>query len=200
MGQEYDDLNTFRTKAKKDLAAINSCLQSLYDRVDEISIVLDEIINYSYFFNLKFIGLPELNPDSKETAKDTTNLVVKIFNKMGADVTLKDIDIVHRVPSRSKDSSQPKPIICKFVRRLAKEEVMSRRKEISRVDAAEVGLSGSADLGNAALLDHLPPKTQILLHSYTKLRNSKPGLAMRSAGQKTLPFIFDMTRMVESLK
>ena len=106
MGQEYDDLNTFRTKAKKDLAAINSCLQSLYDRVDEISIVLDEIINYSYGFNLKLIGLPELNPDSKETVKDTANVVVKIFDKMVAEVRLKDIDIAH---------SQPKPIICKFV-------------------------------------------------------------------------------------
>ena len=47
MGQEYDDLNTFRTKTKKDLAALNSRLQSLYDRVDEMSIVLDEIINYT---------------------------------------------------------------------------------------------------------------------------------------------------------
>ena len=103
MGQvaKQHTVSSLRAKGKKDLAALNIRLQSLCDRLDEISTILDlyEIINYSY-------GLPHLNPDSKETVKDTANVVVKIFDKMVAEVMLKDIDIAH---------SQPKPIICKFV-------------------------------------------------------------------------------------
>ena len=47
---------------------------------------------------------------------------------------------------------------------------MFRRREISRVDPAEVGLSGPANLGNAVLLDHLFPKTQMLLHEAKKFK------------------------------
>ena len=40
-------------------------------------------------------------------------------------MTKKDIDIAHRVNSRRSDSHYPRPIVCKFIRRLAKEEVIT---------------------------------------------------------------------------
>ena len=170
MGQEYDDLTSFRAKAMKDLAAMNSRLQSLCERMDEMDTALDELVNYSYGFNVKLIGVPELDPDSKESAKETSKLCVKIFNKMGAVVSLNDIDIAHRVPNRSSATNQPKPIICKFVRRLARDEVMFRRKEISSVDPSDVGLRDSANFGGAVLLDHLSPKIQALLYEAKKFK------------------------------
>ena len=44
---------------------------------------------------------------------------------MEAEVFLSDIDIAHRVPSRQQNGA-PKPIICKFVRRLAKASVIDK--------------------------------------------------------------------------
>ena len=60
-----------------------------------------------------------------ETAAETSALCVKLFQQMEAEVFLSDIDIAHRVPSRQQNGA-PKPIICKFVRRLAKASVIDK--------------------------------------------------------------------------
>lgn len=57
----------------------------------------------------------------------------------------------------------PEPIICRFVRRLTREEVMPRRQEISRVDPKDVDLGDVADLSNSTFLDHFTLKSQELL-------------------------------------
>ena len=91
----------------------------------------------------------------------TSNVCVAIFNKMGAEVTLTDIDIAHRVKPRIS-SNRPTTIICKFTRRLASEEVMKRRTAISLVQPREIGLSDDVILTNAKIVDHLTPSAQEL--------------------------------------
>ena len=111
-------------------------------------------------FNVKILGVPECA--SQESALQTSNLCVAIFNKMGAEVTLTDIDIALRVKPRIT-SNRPKPIICKFTRRLAREEVMKRRTAISLVQPRDIGLSDDVILTNAKIVDHLTPSAQELL-------------------------------------
>jgi hypothetical protein len=53
-----------------------------------------------------------------------------IFNAVGANVSIADIDIAHRVKPRRSNGSQPKPIVCKFFRRLAREQVMAVRRSM----------------------------------------------------------------------
>ena len=53
------------------------------------------------------------------------------------DVSMQDIDIADRVPAR-KASSQPNPIICKFVRRQVKDRVMAAWKEVSKVTPSQL--------------------------------------------------------------
>ena len=59
---------------------------------------------------------------------------------MGADVSILEIDTAHRVPTRSDRGSGPKPIICKFVRGLAKERVMECRNDVINVNPTATGL------------------------------------------------------------
>ena len=59
---------------------------------------------------------------------------------MGAEVSLQDIDIAHRVLTRP-ESDGPKPVICKFVRRLAKGKVMEVRKQAAEVNPTSIRLS-----------------------------------------------------------
>ena len=88
-----------------------------------MSDVIDEFQRYSFSFNAKLLGIPEMSP--RKSAEETTGLCVKLFNAMGAtSITKYDIDIAHRVPSRN-----PKSIICKLIRRLARDDVMSLRQE-----------------------------------------------------------------------
>ena len=93
---------------------------------------------HSYSFNVKLVGVPKIaETGSKEPAIDTTKLCVGIFQAMGCNISINDIDIAHRVPARNAING-PKPIICRFVRRLIW-EVMSRWREITRVDSIDVG-------------------------------------------------------------
>ena len=46
------------------------------------------------------IGLPELI--SKETTPETSSLFLKLFQEMGAEVSILDIDIAHRVSTRNE--------------------------------------------------------------------------------------------------
>ncbi|CAB4044976.1 Hypothetical predicted protein, partial [Paramuricea clavata] len=92
---------------------------NLSERCDLIAKTVEESEAYSYQFNVKIVGVPEIA--EKESAQQTANLCIKLFTALGAeDVSLNDIDTAHRVPSRLA-SSRPKAIVCKFVRRLAKE-------------------------------------------------------------------------------
>ncbi|XP_068739324.1 uncharacterized protein [Montipora capricornis] len=170
VGAEYEELKGLHVAAKKDLKALGERLNFLSDRVHEMAIEIDNLIQHSYSFNANLVGVPEIaESGSKEPAIDTTKLCVRIFQTMGCNISINDIDIAHRVPTRNATSG-PKPIICSFVRRLTREEVMSRRREISRVHPKDVGLGDAAELSNSMVLDHLTPKVQELLAEAKKFK------------------------------
>lgn len=88
---------------------------------------------YSYKFIVKVVGLPKV--DVRESAQQTSSLCVSPFRALGADVPIRDIDSAHRVPMRQA-SGGPRPVICKFVRRLARDKVMARRREARNINPA----------------------------------------------------------------
>ena len=151
------------------MSSLDSRLNELSNKVNQTSVALDDLLQHSYGFNVKILGVPEL--DSRESAQDTSNLCVKIFNKMGAEVTMYDIDLAHRVSTRNPSAADPKPIICRFVRRLTREQVMEKRREICNVVPSEVGLAEDSTLDRAILLDHLTPKVQQLLIDTKKFKD-----------------------------
>ena len=109
----------------------------------------------------------------QEKADETVNLRVNLFHEMGsADITINDIDIAHRVPSRGK-KDQPS-IICKFTRRLAKYKVnvMENRKDTQNVKARELGFETDVDLSSLKLYDHLTPQTQKLYFEAKKYKQA----------------------------
>ena len=55
------------------------------------------------------------------------------------DINKQDVHIAQRVSSRQATAG-PKPVICKFTRRIVKEEVINRRKEACNVSATSIGL------------------------------------------------------------
>ena len=62
------------------------------------------------------------------------------------------------------------PIIFKFVQRIAREDVMSCRREITQASPTATSINNS-DLSNALILDHLTPKAQELLFEAKNLKN-----------------------------
>lgn len=114
------------------------------------------------------MGIPEIK--ANESATETSVLCERIFKAMGVQVSLMDIDIAHRVATRNPNSRRPKPIICKFVRRLAREQVMAKRRDVRRIDPASIGLRQDSSLMDAGIFDHLTPRLQQLLVDAKKFK------------------------------
>ena len=90
---------------------------------------------------------------------------------MGAEVTVQNIDTAHRLPSRSDRGSAPKPISCKFVRRLAKERVMECWKDAGSINPPALGLPDQASLSENRIFDHLTLKMQSIPYEANKFKN-----------------------------
>ena len=77
-------------------------------------------------------------------------------------VSLSDVDIVRGVPSRVA-SNRPNAIICKFVCRLAKDNVMASRRDVNVLSAVDLGFNSDADVSHINLYKHLTLRLQELL-------------------------------------
>ena len=148
LSKEYDDFLFFKTTANKELQRLSSQLSEIKARVDAIANAIDEFQEHSFQYNVKIVGVPEVCSD--EAASTTSKLCVKLFKEMRENISIQDIDTARRFPQRN-NAGNPKPIVCRFVRRLVKESLMSHWKEISDVTPAAVGLPKGSSLSSASL-------------------------------------------------
>ena len=167
---QCDDFEAFKKYASKELKRLSSRLNVISDACDRILQSIDGFEMYSYQFNIKVIGLPLLA--AKETTEQTANLCLQLFHQMGVkDVSINDIDIAHRVPSRNP-SNRPDAVVCKFVRRMVKEKIMASRKTIRNITAQQLGFSSEIDVSHLNIYDHLTPRLQTLLYEAKKFKEA----------------------------
>ncbi|PFX27280.1 hypothetical protein AWC38_SpisGene8044 [Stylophora pistillata] len=167
LSKKYDDFHLFSGMAKDELQRLSTKLEELKAKVDIIGNAIDEIQEHSFQYNVKIVGVPERLQD--ESAASISKLCLNIFKETGADLSMYDIDTAHRVPSRN-NNGKPKPIVCRFVRRLAKESVMNHRKDACKLDPASVGLPEDASLSAVRIFDHLSPRMQTVLFEAKKFK------------------------------
>ena len=163
-GKSYDDL---RAESANSLKQLWSRLNLLSSRVEQIGDSIEQLQRYSFQYNIKIIGLPE--SELQESASKTVSLCINLFKAAGIEISNQDIDIAHRIPTRTA-ASGPRPVVCKFTRRIVKEQVMHSRKEVSKVPATSIGLPSSHSLENVRLFDHLTPLLQQLLADSKKFQ------------------------------
>ncbi|PFX13689.1 hypothetical protein AWC38_SpisGene22204 [Stylophora pistillata] len=158
--KERADFQSVQTRAEAELRQLSARLAQVSAKVDEVGKLIkaiDAIEEYSFQCNINIVGVPELN--SQEMAEATSKLCAKLFAEIGTNITLQDIDIVHRVPLRSA-GNLPRQIICKFTRRLAKEAVMAGGKDACKPNSINLGLPDRTSLSSLRLFDHLTSKMQ----------------------------------------
>ena len=128
---------------------------------------------------------------SSETAAETSALCIKLFQEMEAEVFLSGIDLAHRFPSRQQNVA-PKPIICKFVRRIAKASVMETRQSASQVNPSNISLSADSVLEKPeSSITSTPQKNTSCL----KRRDLKNRTNTASAGPRIPRFIYARMRV-----
>lgn len=111
---------------------------------------LIELKQHSRLFNVEIKGIPQNENESLD------NIVQKIGEKIGLNVEPKDIDVVHRVPTKDKKKTN---VIVKFATRAARDKFLqSARKK--RLSADDIGFSETTPV---YLNEHLCPEYKILL-------------------------------------
>ena len=151
LGDENDDLNASCRDTKQVISRLSTRLSQLSQKVELFAKEIDESREYSYSFNVKFLGIPELKP--RESGMEATELCVHIFNAIG------NTDIAHRVAPRDATGGRPEPvaepITCKFIRRLAREEVMALCRENKKCGYRWYRPASESALTNAGTYEHL---------------------------------------------
>ena len=168
MANQYDSLIKFQEEARRKLIPLWSRHDELAAKVDEMSSTLYQFLRYSYQYNIKILGFPETDAD--ESVSTTTALLLKSFKATGVEISCYDIDIAHRVPKRNATAG-PRPIVCKFTRRIDKEKVMNKRNDACKVTATCVGIPADCSFKDVRLFDHLTPQIQQLLVDAKKFQN-----------------------------
>ena len=109
---------------------------------------------------------------AEESAKETTSLCFKLFKCIGAkDISALDSDIALRVPPR-KPSNRPKPIVYRFVRRIARNKALPCRKSSKNVIVTQLGFDPSISTEDLAIFEHLSPQQQSLFFKAKKIKDT----------------------------
>ena len=110
--------------------------------------------------------------NAEESAEETTSPCLKLFKCIGVkDISALDIDIAHCVPPR-KPLNRPNPIVCRFVRRLARNKVLACRKSSKNVTATQLGFDPSICTEDLAIFEDLSPQQQNLFFKAKKIKDT----------------------------
>ena len=156
-------LNITQENILSKLEEMESKIAQITQNTARISKAIDDIQAYSYQYNLKIFGVPQAEINEKET--DTVELCVKVFAGIGVKVSPWDIDVAHRVPARTQDGRRRGilPIICKFTRRMVRDEVLSKRRNCNHLLPATFGLNPENEV-RISIFSHLTPRLQELFY------------------------------------
>ena len=155
----HNELNNLRNMIKNTTPNINNNnnidfyaqTNELRDLISNIQIEVEEIQQYLRVNNIEIVGLPPENTDDENEQYDTENLLLDLFNNdMGVKIAHEDIDISHIVPSRRNDGKQV--VVCRFVSRKHKFQILNRRKNMNEVKFRNSNL--------IYINEHLSPKNR----------------------------------------
>ena len=165
----------------EDLQNLSRQLDMLTENVARIDKAIDDMLFYSYQYNLKIVGVPHVG--ETESSEETVELCVKLFSALGVETPISDIDIAHRVPQRNNTSNKcrrrPNPIICKFTRRTTCEKVLAAKSNTSTLTVDDLDLPTTATIDRIAIYSHLTPKLQELPQKIIRSRSITSGVGRR---------------------
>lgn len=124
-------------------------------RMKANEVTLNNLEQYTRKNSIRIYGIEDKNKD--ETMEQSRSLVIKLFNdKLSIKLTNKDIDIAHRLGQFSKEGNRP--IICKFVSRSTKFDVISARRQLK---GSAIVIREDLTTRNAKLLESVSAKPEV---------------------------------------
>lgn len=127
---------------------------------------------YSYQFNLKIVGV-QLLPNESHLNEQPTSVWKYLRHWESRTSLWVTLTFVHWVPSWVA-SNRLNTIICKFVCRLAKDNVIANRRNVNGLSPVHLGFNSNKDVSHINLYDHLTQRLQELLCKSKKFKDSIP--------------------------
>lgn len=129
---------------------------------DSLSRKVEELEQYSRMSNVEIKGFP------CSQGEDCSAIVKMIREKAGCPILPADLDIVYRVPTRSKDKIN---IIARFCSRTKKSDYISKARK-AKLCASDLGITGGTN-APVFINDHLTPSNQVLFFKTLTLKKEK---------------------------
>ena len=93
LSEGYDALVQSKTNMVEELQNLSRRLDILTENVTRIDKAIDEMLFYSFQYNIKIVGVPHINEN--ESSEETVELCVKLFSALGVETSVSNIDIAH---------------------------------------------------------------------------------------------------------
>lgn len=167
--KEIDSLNTSAEHLNglvEELRSQNATLivenKQLKSQNHSLTRKVEELEQYSRLGNVEIKGIP------CSQGEDCVTIMQTLGNKINCPVSPSDLDIVHRVPTRSNDK---KNIIARFCSRAKKADFVSKARK-AKLCLSDIGFSGSF---NAPVFvnEHLTPGNKALFSKALTLKREK---------------------------
>lgn len=125
------EMGSIREKQKK-LEDENEALKM---KVKSMTIAMEDLDQYSRNKNIQIDGVPE------EKGENLRELVMDIGKKVDVDLDAKEIDVIHRIPSKNEKNTRSSPIVVQFTTRQLREKILAgvRKSKITTKDLKKTG-------------------------------------------------------------
>ena len=107
-------------RVKEDMARLQARVQTQHFKQDRQE-------QYSRKDSVRIYGIQE--PEKDHTRENTNDILAKLANDIGVNMTTADLSVSHRLGRRAQ-RGRPRTIIAKFVRRQCKMDVMRNKKRL----------------------------------------------------------------------
>lgn len=112
---------------KHKVMVLDKELERAFERIDELETKRNDLEQQGRKNSIRVLGLTDDN--KKESVEDTVEKVVELVKSFGnVNICDSDIDTAHRLGVYQQ--GRPRPIICKFVQRRKKTEIIKERKKL----------------------------------------------------------------------
>lgn len=169
MSNQYDDLLKTLKSTTAEVKKLKDENTILRNTIDENSVRIKRLEEdnarqqqWSRLQNIEVIGIPE-NKD-----EDTTQIVVKLADKIGIKLEGNDVEFAHRVQSRKSSSlASSRTIIARLRHRHTKDTLIAAARKHRNLKPSDIGLSAHNTLDsrntNIYINEHLTHSNRALL-------------------------------------
>lgn len=129
--KENDGLKSKVKFLEDQISTSKKELEDMEQRLNDVEASHDDLEQYTRKFNLVILGIPERKEE------DNVENVIKLGQLLEVNLTRGDIDIVHRM--KTKSESKPRPIIARFSNYNAKSKLYEARLNLRNVTLQDLG-------------------------------------------------------------